>query len=392
MPKPQPYKITELSPADTAQMLKLRNATFGNITEEHWRAMDCTAAVAKRGQRMDGAIPLQFRQFVIKPGCAMPVVFENAVGVRAAKRSTGIGGAMIESAATFMADRVDALFVYRGGERSDGYRFYRKTGHGDLYFVDRMQLAKPRGRDNDVEVLSWEDAVSLEAKLLPIFRACYGKCGGFWRRDRGFFKQIITSHVYKNDDCRLLLARRRGRIDGYAITNPQSRIWGGSCLYDFAAPAPAVRERLLEKLSFLAAKAKVPITIPANPEHPLYDWLLKRGFEGSDHGPYIMARIIRPDRAFARLAERSGIRKTLRLEVQTPHRTAVLNDPARPRRSAVLYMKESHLSRLLCCRLDFESALRTNLIRSSPLAAADRNALARVFRFSPWVTFGMDYV
>lgn len=387
---PTALTICELDPSDTDAMLRLRNATFGHISRAHWDAMGCTAVVARRGRRFDGAIPLQYRDFVIRPRVHVPVVFENAVGVRDGLRGKGIGSAMLEATAGFMADRVDALYVYRSGERSQGYRFYRKTHHGDLYFVDTLSLARPRGAVVNVTVLPWTEAIGRERRLLRLFHACYGGHGGYWLRRPGYFRQIVASHVYGNDDCRLFLAGDR-EPTGYAIVNPHSAIWGGCCIYDLAAPAPAIRARLLDAIERHARRLGLPVTMPANAEHPLYRPLLKRGYRVTSHSPYVMARIIRPDRSFARLAARSTAARRIAIEVVTPHRSAVLNRPRRPSATVTLHLKESQLSRLLSCRLDLRSALATNLVRTSPLPAGVEGVLARLFQPAPWVTFGVDY-
>jgi predicted acetyltransferase len=386
-----PCQVSELRPADTAQMLKLRNSIFGHISRDHWDAMDCTAAVARRGKKLYGAVPLQRRTFALDGSCSIPVVFENAVGVSKEVRSAGLGTAMIEAADRFMADRVDALFVYRTGERSDGYRFYRKTHHGDLYFADTLTLARPRGRRRGVQVVDWAESAALEKRLLPLFRKCYGRFGGYWQRSAGFYQQIVNSHVYKNDECRLFLAGAGSRISGYAITNPRSMIWGGMCIYDFAAPTDATRTALLEMIEYTARRAGLPVTMPCNREHPLTAKLLDRGYVVSNHSPYIMARIVRPDRIFARLARGSTVARRLRLEVQTPHRDFVLSSPRRPAATVRLLLKESQLSRLMCRRMHLRTALQTNLIRSTPMEPRVELALDRVFRPAPWVTFGVDY-
>lgn len=392
-------RIGEMRPADTADVLAMRNSIFGEISRGHWDAMGCTAVLARRREgrrgagKLMGAIPLQFRTLVLRPGASIPVVFENAVGVAEGARGRGIGTAMIEEAARFIRDRADALFVIRGGERSDGYRFYRKTHHGDLLFLDTLTLPKPRGADNDVEVLLWDECAALEKQLLPIFRSCYGRYGDYWHREKGYFAQIVASHVYRNDDCRLLIARARGgRIQGYAVTDPPSPLTGGCYIYDLAAPTPGALDKLLAKIAYLARRAGAPVNVGCNAEGPLYAPLLKRGFRITAHTPWVMARILNADRIFARLAGRSAVLGSLRLEAATPHRDLVLNAPKRPAVTATIYLKESQLSRLLSCRLDFAGALRTNLIRMTPVPAPVERALARAFRFSPWVVSGMDYV
>ena len=384
--------IRRVRPAEIDDMLKFRNTIFGHISRSQWEAMGCTAIVAKKAKRLCGAIPLQYRQFKINPRLSIPVVFENAVGVSQGTRNVGLGSAMLDFAARSLRTSVDALCVYRGGERTAGYRFYRKTHHGDLYYFSTLILNKPKGENNNVNVLNVEEAIPLEKTLLSLFNSCYGRFGGYWQREMGHFRKIFDSHVYKNEDWQLYLLRNRSKILGYAIINPHDKVWGGFFVYDFVAPSSAAREALFAKIEWAAKRAKQPVTMLANREHPLFAPLTKRGYAVKDNSPYILARIIRPDRIFARLAQNSSLLKDLRLEAVTPHRNLVLNRPAQPRYRAKLYLKESQLSRLLCCRLDMARALETNLIRLSPLPSGLEKALGKIFRFCPWVSFGIDFI
>lgn len=386
----------ELDPADTDRMLKLRNKIFDNITREHWDAMGCIAVVAKHKDKYYGAIPLQYREFMINRRVSIPVVFENAVGVDEGMRGRGIGSAMIECAADLIKDRAYALCVYRGDERSEGYRFYRKTHHSDLYYVSLLKLrakCQTEGLSEyspNVEVYSWDKAIELEAQLLPLFRACYGNFGGYWKREKGFFKRIIKSHVYKNESCRLLLVRKKEQIVGYAITNADDYM--DYYIYDIAAEESRFLKKLVSKIAFMARKNEQDPVMISNREHPYYRKFLSYGFVPEYNTPYIMARIIRPDHIFARLAGDTSIRRELGLVAVTPHRDLVLNRPQKAKYSATLFLKESQLCRLICCRLDLRNAIETNQIRISPLPNSLEQMLYSIFRFSPWASFRMDYV
>lgn len=386
------YDIRMVRNVEIPDMLKFRNARFGDISREQWEAMGCTAVVARKGGEIHGAIPLQYRQFKINSRVSVPMVCENAVGVAEKSRSLGLGSAMLDVAERALRGRVDAFYVYRGEERSPGYRFYRKTNHGDLYYKCNLALMRPKGENNKVEVLNASAAVALERDLLPVFANCYGGFGGYWNRDQGYFRQILDSHVYKNEDWKLFLLRKGKAILGYAITNPHDPITAGFCIYDFAAPGIAARQALLTKIEWVAGRNKQPVTMMANREHPLFQPLLKRGYAYEEQSPFGMARIIRPDRIFARLAHNSMLLQNLHLDARTPHRDLVLNRPAKPKYKATLYLKESHLTRLLSCRLDMVGALETNMIRMTPLPARVENALCSVLRFCPWVLFEMDFV
>jgi hypothetical protein len=312
---------------------------------------------------------------------------------------------MIDTAARFIQDRADALFVYRGGERSPGYRFYRRTHHGDLYYTGRLeyrpgkggQISQPgtargkrssRGRDFSIEVLPWGRCVDFAEELLSVFGVTYGDCGGYWHRDRDYYAKILASHVYRNDEGKLFLARRANRIVAYAVCNPRDN--EGYYVYDLAALDDEAVVPLVDAAAVHAGGEIVRIL--ANREHPLYDALLDTGFVVSADDPCIMARVVRPDRLFERLAGDSAVIRDARLEVATPHRTVALNSPAAPPVQATLYMKEALLSRLLLRRLDLRQALEMNLVRMTPLPADLETELCHRLRFCRWAASRMDYI
>jgi GNAT superfamily N-acetyltransferase len=387
------FTFREMNPSETEAVLRMRNETFTPLTREKFDAMGCTSAIAKKGKDLWGAIPLQFREFTLRPGVSIPVIFENAVGVTEKARGMGLGTNMIEAAAEFLQDRVDAMFVYRGGERSAGYRFYRKTHHGDLYYVFTLMKHKPTGEDNNVEVLPWDEIPGYAGKLLPLYRQTQRGFGGHWVRDKGYYEKIVASHVHECGGGRLLLDRKGDKIAGYAVIN--TRMPNGDktcCIYDLAASASASSRRLLSKIEYLAHKDKTGVHLLANHEHPLYAPLLKNGYVAQNETPYIMARIIRPDRIFQKLAKGSALLDELELLAVTPHRDIVINRPKKPQAKATLYLKESQFSRLMTCRLDFTAALKTNQIRLDPLDKKYENGLAKAFEFAPWAYWAMDYI
>jgi hypothetical protein len=128
-------QIYEYRPKEIEELLAFRNSMFTPVTPAQWRAMDCTGIVAREVDQLVGFIPLQYRQQCLNARISVPVVYENAVGVAEGKRGQGIGTKMIDAGAAFIADRADLMLVVRGGERSQGYRFYRKSGHSDLMYA-----------------------------------------------------------------------------------------------------------------------------------------------------------------------------------------------------------------------------------------------------------------
>ena len=390
-------RIYEYDPEEIDEVLAFRNAIFGDISRAQWEAMNCTAVVARDGERLVGFIPLQYREQCLRPGVTVPVVYENAVGVAEGRRGQGIGSRMIHAAAGFICDRVDALFVIRGGERSEGYRFYRKTGHGDLSYMCYYNLPPevhwPAADGAEIEVLDRDRWLDLEPPLLALYERRYGRFGGGWQRAPGYWRTILDGHVYRDRKWWLIaLGAGPERVRGYLVAS--HGLWEASpdlCVYEVVGEDDATTAQLLRYARGLAGdgRFRAPYVSLANPVRAL---LREMGFEESETSPHIMARILRPDRMFQRLAAGSNLLDTLSLTVSTPHRVLAVNAPPEPRYTVRLEMKESLLSRLFCCRLDLEAALEMEMVRWNGRDLALKRALCEVFSFADWVQWFADYV
>ncbi len=220
-------RIYEHVPEELDEVLPFRNAVFGHVSREHWQAMNCTAVVAREDERLVGFIPLQFREQCLNSHVTIPVVYENAVGVAQEMRGRGIGTQMMDKAAHFISDRVDAMMVVRGGERTDGYRFYRKAGHGDLMYARRYALPMTDGtpctpldvpgkmRVSPVDRDRW---LALEPATLSLYHRQYGRFGGGQRRKPGYWRMILDGHVYRDWAWRLFALWRNGdQLAGYMV-------------------------------------------------------------------------------------------------------------------------------------------------------------------------------
>jgi GNAT superfamily N-acetyltransferase len=397
--------IYEHTPDELQEVLAFRNDIFNNISRSHWEAMGCTAVTARDEGRLVGFIPLQFREQCLNDGVSIPVVYENAVGVAEGLRGRGIGTQMLDTAARFIADRADALMVIRGGEDSTGYRFYRKTGHSDLMYT-RTYSAPAAGLARDGEGCACLDPaswVAIESELLALYARRYGRYGGGWRREPGYWQTILESHVYRDRPWWLVTLRSGGdpgdRLLGYMVA-----VWSGLWsparslyIYEAVGEDDTAVERLVRYAAGLGAGPGEPpgerVVVPAvSLANPLGALLERMGFAGEESDAHIMARLLRPDRIWARLAGGSDLLDSLALVVATPHRTLVVNDPREPCYTVRVETKESMLARLFTCRLDLAAALDMELVRWDVRDAGLRRELCRVFEFSEWVQWFTDYV
>ena len=54
-------RIYEYDAREIDELLPFRNAIFGQLSREHWFAMNNTGVVAREGDELAGFIPLQYR-------------------------------------------------------------------------------------------------------------------------------------------------------------------------------------------------------------------------------------------------------------------------------------------------------------------------------------------
>ena len=388
-------KIYETAPGEVEEVVAFRNSIFNQIDLAQWQAMNCTGVVAREEGQLVGFIPLQFRDQCLNGETSIPVAYENAVGVAEGRRGQGIGTKMIDEAAAFMQDRVDALMVVRGGERTIGYRFYRKTGHSDVMYAYGYTLPPEQDLgpvdETGVAVLAREAWLAREPELLALYGSQYGRYGGGQRRGPGYWQRILDGHVYKAHKWWPITLEAGDHLAGYLVA--VRGYWAAAedvCVYEVVGEDDEAIERLLRYARRLSSTGfQVPAVSLANPVRGL---LRRMGFAETGSTSHIIVRLLRPDRIFARLAAGTDLAGTLSLTIHTPHRTLVVNDPPEARYQVQMETKENLLARLFCCRLDLPSALDTELVRWNGRDPGLKRALCDLFAFSDWVQWFTDYI
>jgi GNAT superfamily N-acetyltransferase len=392
----QSLDIYEYKQAEQDECLAFRNNIFTPVDAEQWVAMRCTAVTARDKNGLAGFIPLQFREQLIRPGVSIPVVYENAVGVAEARRGTGIGSKMMDAAADFMADRADALMVVRSGERTQGYRFYRRTGHSDLNYALELLLpadaVEPRDRGHEVIQVDRAGWLSAEDDLLRLHANQYSGFGGARPRGRGYWEMILDSHVFKSNGRKSLVSKKNGVVTGYL-----SGIFGtwqnkeDLCVFELVADDEDAIESLLAVAKRLSQSGAIrfPLVSLANPIRPVLE---KMNFAAGETTSHLMARLLRPDRIFGRLAGGTGLVERVSLRVVTPHRTLIVNDVPNSGHTVELELKEHDLARLFLCRLNLSAALDMESVRWKDRDPGLERELAAVFQPADWVQWFSDYV
>ena len=276
-------QIYEYHPQEMDQLLAFRNSIFTDLTPAQWQAMDCTGIVAREADELVGFIPLQYRQQCLSARVSVPVVYENAVGVADSKRGQGIGTKMMDAGAQFINDRADLMLVIRGGERSQGYRFYRKSGHSDLMYACWYSLDPevdwPAADETGIAMVRPKQWLDLEPQLLALYQRQYGLFGGGRQRARGYWRQILDGHVYAGSKRWLVtLTGESGCLLGYLVA--AQGLWSSqkaACVYEVVGKDWEAAERLLRYARRFAGQEQyvIPLVSLANPVRPL---LQRMGF------------------------------------------------------------------------------------------------------------------
>jgi len=311
-------------------------------------------------------------------------------------RGKGIGSAVIRAAKTFLAGRCDELMVYRGGERTDGYRFYVKSGHRDLLFLRPLTLAEPQRCEANVAVegLAWIEA--LQPELLACFEATYGTFGGFPRRHATYWTQQLGSQIYEVLPQQAFVVRHpaSGPLAAYALAGRRTREDQRDHLsiLEVAGFGEGAIEQALLGLQDLAAREGASVRTLTSAEDPHLPTFRRLGFTEHGRSTMIMGQPLSPAELFAKACADESALDGLRVDFWAPFADGTLYEGVDAARSVALEGKDEVIYRLLNRRLDVAAAVRTEwlTVRGGTPDIVDR--LAAAFPYTPWAYHHIDYV
>ncbi len=388
----------EYRPGDTADVLEVRNSIFGPLSAEDWDRYcpQMTAGLAYLDGKVVGAIPLDQRDFLLAPQLSVPVAFEHAVGVKEEYRSRGIGTAIIEAAREFMADRCDLLMVYRGAERSAGYRFYQKSGHRDLLCLSPVRWDSSAGLSSDAQRVDIEVLYDHEDDILRAYNSTYPLCGGHAPRRRGYWRAALGGQIFVAVPGEILFYRypSDGEITAYGIFKIRKRDSDAPLeILEIASSSGTEGAReVLQAAGLEAHRRNTVVTDYVSAHHP-YRYLYRElGFVEEERNLMIMGQVINPQRLFQRVCRFPQLVADLKINVWTPTKDYVLFEGPEAIREVTLEAKDAIIERLLTRRLDVMSAFRHDLltIRNGDEGIAGR--LAEALPFSPWCHHHLDWI
>ena len=389
----------EYRPEDTADVLEVRNRIFGPLSEENWDRYcpRMTAALAYLDGEPVGAIPLDQRDFLLAPQVSVPVAFENAVGVKEEYRSRGIGAAIIEAAREFMADRCDLLMVYRGAERTAGYRFYHKSGHRDLLYLAQVRWDPPSGLSSDAQRVDIGVLHNHQDEILRAYNSTHCSYGGHAPRCRGYWREALDGQIFIAVPAEILFYRypADGEIGAYGIFGITQHEGYETDVQVLEIASRAGQAGAREILTAAAAEARPRQTTVIDyisVDHP-YRYLYRDlGFVEEGRGLMIMGQVINPQRLFGRVCRFPQLLADLKIKVWTPTKDYTLFEGPGAKKEITLEAKDIIIERLLTRRLDVMSAFRHDLltIRNGDEDIAGR--LAEALPFSPWCHHHLDWI
>jgi GNAT superfamily N-acetyltransferase len=383
-------------PDEIEEMLSIRNAIFPPISREDWlRFPTNTASMAFLDDIVIGAIPLDQRTFQVAPGRVIDTAFEHAVGTRSDFRSRGVGGAMIEAAREFMADRAEALMVYRGAERSAGYRFYERTGHRDLIYMRPMTWTPGEAHSESVAIGGLDECLALQPELLRVFNAAFGDYGGFRPREVGYWEMALQDMIFTVIEQEVIFARypSKGELRAYCIATVRTAEDSSdqmSVMELAGVTDDAVRE-VVQGLCAEAARQGRPVTTIASVDSPWRMLMREMGFEEGLRATMIMGQPIAPARLFEKVCEDTDAVAELKIDLWAPGYDHTIWEGPQAKREITVEGRELLLNRMLMRRLDVASAVASELITIRGEQADDRDRLAAALPYVPWEYHKIDW-
>lgn len=379
--------------------LEIRNGIFGPIGVEDWLAgEEKTAAIAFDGEETVGFIPLFFRDFLLGPGITIRTAFENCVGTKESYRSRGVGAAMIGAACQFLKGRADSLYVYRGDERSKGYRFYAKTGHIDLLHTRPLKLLNPKTVPHPGVVVAEgpQEIPVHEERLLELFQDTWHRFGGFPPRQRGYYRRALGTAYFAARPNRFFLFRliENGRTTAYLIAAKDRREDLLRVMEMAAAGGDEERVRtvLESAAAHGAALGLQGVAIEAGSHHPFGHLLERVGFVAGPRSKHVMALSFDSAALFQKVWRPRLQLSGIGLQVWTPAQDLTLLEPDGPgARTVVLEMKDDTLTQWLMGRVDFRARVREGTITVLNGNQAVIEAIARAVPYFDWEYHHLDY-
>ncbi len=383
-------------PDEIDDMLSVRNAIFPPVSREEWlKHPTNTASMAYLEGVPIGAIPLDQRQFLVAPGKPIATAFEHAVGTREDFRSRGVGGRMIEAAREFLAGRCECLMVYRGAERSPGYKFYTKSGHHDLIYMRTLTWEPGDAQPGDTRAGDRDEIIASQSELLRVYQQAFAEYGGFPPRDETYWERALSDMIFAVIPQTVLFVRypAEGELQAYCIATMRETFRADSVvsIMEIAGVSnDAVREVLKGLGAEAMSRGRTVATI-ASVDSPYRMLMRELGFVEGERHTMIMGQIIAPERLFARACADTEAVDELKINVWAPGFVFPVWEGPNATREITLEGRDIVAIRLLNRRLDVMAAVAMDLLTIRGERADDRERLAAALPYCKWEYHRIDW-
>ncbi|MEW6355484.1 MAG: GNAT family N-acetyltransferase [Planctomycetota bacterium] len=396
-------EFREARPEDTDELLEVRNQIFPPVSKEKWFASKCTAAVAFRDGKMVGAIPLDIREFQVRPGVIMTAAFENAVGVLEQFRGQGLGTGMLDAAKKFLLGKADVLMVYRGAELSTGYNFYAKNLHYDITYPRPLALegeCRLTG-DTSAEIMDISDALRRQEEMNAVFQSVYGGMGGFPPRRPGYWTHALDQAIFEvlPTTFKFIRTEENGRLTGYIIFGHRSvRDKKSIAILEIATRNgdQHIARQLLLAFRRYVDQYDVPKTASKQEQSPYYQVLLDTGFipiPREKTSMMLMAYPLDPAAMAGKVWGENAELDKVEVIAWSPLRQVTLHEArGKARKTIRLEMKDDTLTRLLLSRVDLVKAVEEERVTALGATPADIAAIAKSLPFTQWEYHQIEYL
>jgi len=380
----------------------LHDAVFPPVSADQmreWMARpDVTAGVAVRDGEVLGEIPLHIREFVLRPGVTARLAFEHSVCVREELRGQGVGSALQDAMKDFLVGRADCLAVFRGGERTPGYRYYDKNGLRDTCYLRSQKLADPSAvAESDLALQDISQVVEREAEVLAVFASAFGAHGGYEQRRPGFFGPALRNLQWLElqNEFGVYLVDDEAGLAGYCIVSPRQLRSETVQIMELATRegCPDLAERLVRSACSLAADQRAGISVTCQDGARYSALYAKLGFVGAPRGAMIMVTPVDWEGLAAQVWQPQPQLEQVRVDLWTAEEEVTVHRPeGRVERTLVLEMKHHQAVRWLVSRLDLGAAVRQETVSCLGAGPEDLAALARAIPFNAWAVQTIDHI
>ncbi len=392
--------IREFDPDDIESFHALHDAVFPPVPFEEMRRWmsreDVTAGVAVQDGRIVGEIPLHIRRFVLRPGVTVRVAFEHSVCVDENMRGQGIGSRIQDAMKQFMRDRVEALTVYRGAERSPAYNHYDRNGLTDCCYIRTWKHDAPGAAAEALgDLVPAEEILDRAEQFAACFRSAYAHAGGFQDRLPGFYDTAFThlEAVELGSEYGALTVETDSRVVGHSILSlPDER---PVVVRELATRGRdlTVAARLLRGACAVAAGRGESITAELHDRGVYTSVFEALGFQPQPRGDMIMACPLDWERLAPIVWVPQSELADVRVRVWTPDEEFIAHEPGgTSSREITLEMKHHQAVRWLMCRLDLAPLIAQEIVTIRGERAGDVEALSRAIPFASWEYQAIDHI